>query len=167
MATIARDHSPAPLSARTATRPQTVFVFSGGASLGALQVGMLQALDESGIVPDLLLGTSAGALNAAFIASRPQTRATARALGRVWRGVQREDVFPLSMSALVGGLCGRRDHVVPDRRLRRRKPANSREVISKSDHPIPTSRCGPGLRLKNGQRSPAVNSPLRSKANTC
>ena len=77
---------------------------------------MLQALYESGIVPDLLLGTSAGALNAAFIASRPPTPATARALGRVWRRVQREDVFPLSMSALVGGLCGRCDHVVPDHR---------------------------------------------------
>jgi NTE family protein len=80
---------------------------------------MLQALYEAGIVPDLLVGTSAGALNAAFIASRPQTPATAQALGRIWRGLQREDIFPVSMSALAGGLCGRRDHLVPDRGVRR------------------------------------------------
>ena len=59
----------------------TAFVLSGGASLGAIQVGMLRALYERGIVPDLIVGTSAGALNAAFIASRPQTVQTADDLG--------------------------------------------------------------------------------------
>ena len=107
--------------ARVASRgvPRTAFVLSGGASLGALQVGMLQALYEQRVVPDLLVATSAGAVNAAFVASRPQTESTARELGRVWRGLQREDIFPVSMSALVGGLCGRRDHLVSDRALRR------------------------------------------------
>src|SRR3979490_811841 len=100
-------------------RARTAFVLSGGASLGALQVGMLDALYERGIVPDVLVGTSVGALNAAFMASRAQTVATARALARVWRDLQREDVFPVSLSALVGGLCGRRDHLVPDHGLRR------------------------------------------------
>jgi NTE family protein len=99
--------------------PRTAFVFSGGASLGALQVGMLHALYEHDVAPDLLVATSAGALNAAFIASRPQTTATVKELGRVWRNLEREDVFPVSMSALVGGVCGRRDHLVPDRALRR------------------------------------------------
>jgi len=64
---------------------------------------MLQALYECGIEPDLLVGASAGALNAAFIASRPQSPATAAQLARIWRGLQREEVFPVSMSALVGG----------------------------------------------------------------
>jgi NTE family protein len=96
----------------------TAFVLSGGASLAALHVGMLQALYERGIVPDLLVATSVGALNAAFIASRPQTVATARELRRVWRSLQREDIFPVSMSALIGGFCGRRNHLVPDRGLR-------------------------------------------------
>jgi NTE family protein len=99
--------------------PRTAFVLSGGASLGALQVGMLEALYERGITPDFLVGTSVGALNAAFVASRPQTPQTATQLGRVWRHLQRQDVFPLSMSALVGGVCGRRDHLVPDRALLR------------------------------------------------
>jgi NTE family protein len=98
--------------------PRTAFVLSGGASLGALQVGMLQALYERGIAPDLLVGTSAGALNAAFVASRLQTAATAKQLGRIWRSLLREDIFPIRMSALVGGICGRRDHLVPDRGLR-------------------------------------------------
>jgi NTE family protein len=101
-------------------RPSRVaFVLSGGASLGALQVGMLQALYEDGVVPDLLVGTSAGALNAAFVASRPQTPATAAELGRVWRGLQREDIFPVSPRTLIGGLTSHRDHLVPDHGLRR------------------------------------------------
>ena len=45
--------------------PRTAFVLAGGAALGAMQVGMLRALYERGIVPDVLVGTSAGALNAA------------------------------------------------------------------------------------------------------
>jgi NTE family protein len=80
---------------------------------------MLEALYEQGIAPDVLVATSVGALNAAYIASRAQTVATARALARVWRELQREDVFPVSLSALVGGVCGRRDHLVPDHGLRR------------------------------------------------
>ena len=101
------------------SRPRTAFVLSGGASLGAVHAGMLGALFERGITADLLVGTSAGALNAAFIASRPQTVETARALRRVWCDLQRDDIFPVSMRALVGGLCGKRDHLVPDDALRR------------------------------------------------
>jgi NTE family protein len=117
----ARDDLPGVHSRRAAAgsgAPLTAFVLSGGASLAAAQVGMLQALYERGIEPDFLLGTSAGALNAAFVASRPQTTATATKLGRIWRGLQREDVFPVSLTALVGGMSGRRDHLVPDRGLR-------------------------------------------------
>jgi NTE family protein len=99
--------------------PRTAFVLSGGASLGAVQAGMLRALYEHGITADLLVGTSAGALNAAFVASRPQTVETARSLRRLWCDLHRDDVFPVSMRALVGGLCGRRDHLVPDAALRR------------------------------------------------
>jgi NTE family protein len=101
------------------SRPRTAFVLSGGASLGAVQAGMLRALYERDITADLLVGTSAGALNAAFIASRPQTVETARALRRVWCDLQRDDIFPVSMRALVGGLCGKRDHLVPADALRR------------------------------------------------
>jgi NTE family protein len=70
------------------------FVLSGGASLGAIEVGMLQALFERGIAPDLIVGTSVGAINGAFIASREPTVDTALELGEIWRGLRRGKVFP-------------------------------------------------------------------------
>lgn len=99
-------------------RPRTAFVLSGGASLGALQVGMLHALYEREIFADLLVGTSAGAINAAFIASRPQTVVTALELAEVWCSLRRRDVFPLHVRSVIGGLRGTRDHLVPDSGLR-------------------------------------------------
>ena len=54
-------------------RGPVAFVLSGGGSLGAVQVGMLQALTESGIRPDLLIGTSVGAVNAAWMARASPT----------------------------------------------------------------------------------------------
>ena len=71
-----------PAAGRAAREPRTAFVLAGGAALGAMQAGMVHALYERGIAPDLLIGTSAGALNAAFLASRPATVATARRTGR-------------------------------------------------------------------------------------
>jgi hypothetical protein len=71
-------------------------VLSGGASLGAIQVGMLHALYEQGVAPDLIVATSVGAVNGAFIASRPPTVATADALGEMWRKIHRDEVFPPS-----------------------------------------------------------------------
>ena len=104
---------------RDRRRPVTAFVLSGGASLGASQVGMLAALYERRISADLLVATSVGALNAAFVASRPQVPGTSTALARLWCTVRREDVFPVSVSAFLGGLRGQRDHIVPDHALRR------------------------------------------------
>jgi NTE family protein len=110
-----RRRSPAP----SAHRPRTAFVLSGGASLGALQVGMLRALYEQGIAPDMLVATSAGAINATFVASRPQTVGTARSLARIWRELQRDQIFPISPLKLAGGLLGKRDHLVAAGALRR------------------------------------------------
>ena len=83
--------------------PRTAFVLAGGA---ALEAGMVHALYERGIVPDLLVGTSAGALNAAFLASRPPTVATAGELAAIWRGLRRSDILPLRPRMVgVWGLC--------------------------------------------------------------
>lgn len=49
----------------------TAFVLGGGGVLGAVEVGMLRALFERGITPDLVLGTSIGALNGALVAREP------------------------------------------------------------------------------------------------
>ena len=97
----------------------TAFVMAGGASLGAIEAGMLRALYEREIVPDFIVGTSAGALNAAFVASRPQTPATADALADVWRSLRRGEVFPLNPLVGLLGFIGSRDHLVPASGLRR------------------------------------------------
>jgi NTE family protein len=97
----------------------TAFVLSGGASLGAMQAGMLRALYERGIAPDIIVGSSVGAVNGAFIASRPPTVETADALAEIWRGVGRSDVFPLNPVTGFIGFIGRRSHLVPADGLRR------------------------------------------------
>src|SRR5215470_10359393 len=50
---------------------KTAFVLAGGGSLGAVQVGMLKALTRAGIVPDLVVGASVGAINGAYFATAP------------------------------------------------------------------------------------------------
>jgi NTE family protein len=94
------------------------FVLSGGASLGAVQVGMLEALFERGIAPDVIVGCSVGAINGAFIASREPTVETALQLGEVWRGLNRGSVFPLSPVTGLLGFVGRGTHLVSNGKLR-------------------------------------------------
>jgi NTE family protein len=117
-------------------RPRTAFVLSGGASLAAIQAGMLRALYELGVAPDVLVATSAGAINAAFIASRPASVSTARDLARIWRGLQRDHVFPVSPWVVAGGLLGRRDHLVPGAALRRLLERHL-QFADLADAPIP------------------------------
>jgi hypothetical protein len=93
---------------------RTAFVLSGGGSLGASQAGMVQALYERGVRPDLLVGTSARAVNAGLIASRPPTPQTAADLQRVWRGLGRSDVFPANPVVAGLGILGLRAHCVSD-----------------------------------------------------
>ena len=69
------------------------FVFSGGSSLGALHAGMLRAVLEAGIQPDFLVGTSAGALNAGFIA-KGFTAERVEELAGIWSALRTRDVFP-------------------------------------------------------------------------
>jgi NTE family protein len=93
-------------------------VLSGGGSLGAIQVGMLQALYEHGVAPDFIVATSVGAVNGAFIASRPPTVATADALGEIWRKIHRNDVFPPNLISGLLGFLGLRNFLVPSTGLR-------------------------------------------------
>ncbi len=97
----------------------TAFVLSGGASLGATQAGMLQALYERDIRPDLFVGTSAGALNAAFAAARPSTVDTAIDLQHVWLGLTRSQIFPASPLIAALGALGVQDHSFSPSGLRR------------------------------------------------
>lgn len=67
-------------------RDYTAFVLSGGGARGALQVGALQALFEFGERPDVLVGTSIGAWNGAWLARNP-TLDSIRELDTIWRGL--------------------------------------------------------------------------------
>jgi NTE family protein len=144
----------------------TAFVMAGGASLGAIEAGMLRALYERGIVPDFIVGTSAGALNSAFIASRPQTPATADALADAWRGLRRGEVFPLNPLTGLLGFIGSRDHLVPASGLRR-LIARYLEVERLEEMSVPLHvvavdvSTGEERRLSNG---PALDAVLASAA---
>ena len=61
----------------------TAFVLGGGGLLGAVEVGMLRALLEAGVRPDLIVGTSVGALTGALVATDPEPRVVDR-LVRLW-----------------------------------------------------------------------------------
>jgi NTE family protein len=74
------------------------FVLGGGGHMGAYEVGMLRALLERGIRPDLIVGTSVGALNGAAIASDP-TLEMVDQLRSVWLGADQEKVFGGSLLA--------------------------------------------------------------------
>jgi NTE family protein len=141
-------------------------VLSGGASLGAIQVGMLRALYERGIAPDLIVGTSAGAINAAFIASRPQTVETADALAPLWRDLRRGQVFPMNPMTGLLGFLGTRDHLVPDSGLRRLiRPHLQHERLEQMSVPLHVVAVdvitGEELRLSSG---PTLNAVMASSA---
>jgi NTE family protein len=87
-----------------------VFVLSGGANRGAVQVGMMEVLLEHGIVPDALVGTSVGALNAAFMGIRPD-RARLRELRSRWMALTTRDIFPGGTLTRVGHLIRQRPYL--------------------------------------------------------
>ncbi|MCI0484247.1 MAG: patatin-like phospholipase family protein [candidate division NC10 bacterium] len=77
---------------------ETVLVLQGGGALGAFQCGVYMALEERGIIPDLIAGVSIGAVNAAIIAGSPRGRA-APALEAFWSEIAVPDP-PVSPEAL-------------------------------------------------------------------
>jgi NTE family protein len=101
----------------TASATKTAFVFAGGGSFGAIQVGMLQSLVAHGITADLVVGSSVGALNGAFYAGDPTLKGVER-LAEIWRGLKRQDVFPLTMRSLLTFLW-RRDFLIPHDGIRK------------------------------------------------
>lgn len=94
----------------------TAFVLSGGGSLGAVEVGMLAALREQGVTPDLIVGTSAGALNGAWLAGHPT--APIDDLATIWKSLRRSLVFPPDPVRGLLGFLGRRRGFVSHRGLR-------------------------------------------------
>ena len=91
-------------------RGRTAFVLGGGGSVGAVQVGMLRALLEAGIRPDLVVGTSIGALNGAFLVGHLDLDGM-KEMKHFWNSVQRREVFPISPRNLVRGVLGHHNYL--------------------------------------------------------
>ena len=139
---------------------RTAFVLSGGGSLGAVQVGMLQALTEAGICPDLLIGTSVGAVNAAFVGADPCYQGALR-LGEIWSGLRRQDIFPLSPWSGARGLLGRSNHVISNSSLKtvleRNLPYERLEDAAIPVHVITTElKTGRAVLMSSGPAVPAL-----------
>jgi NTE family protein len=74
-------------------RDRVAFVFSGGGPLGAFQVGAVKALIERDILPDFVVGTSVGAINASHMAFEPSALGVQR-LEEAWGSLTEKDLFP-------------------------------------------------------------------------
>jgi NTE family protein len=103
---------------KTSAASMTAFVLGGGGVLGASQVGMLRALLEEEIRPDLILGTSIGSVNGAFVAADP-TPASADRLARVWRKVSEEGDFLENPFRQAARAAKYRTHFMSTRPLQR------------------------------------------------
>jgi NTE family protein len=147
----------------TGTEAKTAFVFAGGGSLGAIQVGMLRTLLSYGVRPDFVVGASVGAINAGYFAAAPDAEGVA-ALGRIWSGLRRADVFPFTFTSALG-LLRHPGHLVDPIGLRRlietNLPYARLEQAAIPLHIMATNQQGQPVRLSSG---PAVEAILASTA---
>ena len=98
-------------------RPREAVVLSGGGSLGAVQIGALRALLEAGVKPDLFIGCSVGALNAAALAMNP-TLGRLDEIEAIWRSLDRKDVFGGNRRLLATHIVRGDDHLYEPDALR-------------------------------------------------
>ena len=139
----------------------TAFVLSGGGSLGAVQVGMLQALGERGVEPDVLVGTSAGAINAAFVGGHGMSATALGELAGLWRSLRRQDVFALRPLRGVLAAAGIRPSLFTAEPLRRLVESNLgyRDLLDArvALHLVATDLCsGKEVLLSSGDAARAV-----------
>jgi NTE family protein len=141
----------------------TAFVFTGGGSLGAIQVGMLRTLLAYDVLPDFVVGSSVGAINASYFAAAPNADGVA-ALARIWSGLRRSDVFPFTLVNAFG-LLRHPSHLVDPIGLRQlienNLPYQRLEDASLPLHIMATNQQGQPVRLSSG---PAVEAILASAA---
>lgn len=107
-------------------------VLSGGGSLGSAQVGMLRALFEAGITPDLYVGASVGALNATFMAIDPTARRVDE-LETLWRSLVRGDVFGGTRRSQLGHLLRHHPNVYEPDALERLIRRGTGELTNLAD----------------------------------
>ncbi|PRY55634.1 NTE family protein [Knoellia remsis] len=96
----------------------TAFVLGGGGVLGTTQIGMLRALAEQGIRPDVVLGTSIGALNGAFVAANPSVEGIT-ALADLWRAMGSSGIFLENPMRSAARIARFRTHILSSKPLRK------------------------------------------------
>ena len=117
-------------------RDRVAFVFSGGGPLGALQVGALKALVERNVLPDLVVGTSVGAVNASAMAFQPSSLGVER-LERAWDQLGENDLFPGSGMATWSRMLRRGDRIFDNSGMRKLIETNLGLTATFEDAQIP------------------------------
>lgn len=142
---------------------KTAFVFAGGGSLGAVQVGMLRELTRRGVSADFVVGSSVGAINASYFASAPNAVGIEK-LEKIWCALRRHHVFPVTLRSLMG-LLGRPDKLIDPSNLRRllerHLPFSNLEDAMIPVHVIATNLGGTAVCLSSG---PAIDAIMASAA---
>ncbi len=98
---------------------KVAFVMSGGGIRGPLHVGALQSLLEHGIEPDMLVGTSAGAINSGFLAAHGASLTNISCLKDAWRSATRDVVYPGNIFTIAGRLVQGEDGLFPTEGMRK------------------------------------------------
>ncbi len=121
-----------PPTATDGPPPEVAFVLGGGGIHGAAEVGMMRALAERGIRPQLVLGTSIGALNGAVLAADPDLAVDR--LCALWTNVAANNPFEASLLEQASTFARTRTHLHGNHRLRRllltHLPARSFEELT-------------------------------------
>lgn len=122
------------------TASRTAFVLGGGGMLGANEVGMLRALFEAGHRPDLVVGTSVGALNGAVVAADPTMRSVER-LTQIWTELSSDSVFAGSGLAWLRLASRTRTYLHDIEPLRRMLDEEIGPSVQIQDLPVPFQCC--------------------------
>ncbi|GAA1539230.1 patatin-like phospholipase family protein [Nocardioides humi] len=140
---------------------RTAFVLGGGGLLGAVEVGMLRALFERGVVPDVVVGTSVGALNGLVVAAEPTSACVTR-LADLWREVtESNDVYGAPAWRQLGRAVQTGTHLHSAQPLRDRLDALFGGVVF-ADLPVTFQCCAASIErasehwFTNGPVVPAV-----------
>ncbi|MBI4933527.1 MAG: patatin-like phospholipase family protein [Actinobacteria bacterium] len=136
------------------------FVLPGGGALGSYQVGVLKALTGAGVHPDLLIGVSAGSVNAALYAWNSDDDGIQR-LVDIWRSIRRRDLMRFQPHRMALAVAGRHPSFLDNRHgdrflrhqlgVRRLEDAPVRLVIVGTD-----LSSGEGVALTEGDTVTAV-----------
>ncbi len=92
------------------------FVLSGGGNYGAMQVGALKVLLEAGIKPQMLVGTSAGALNAIYLSTN-LTKEGAEKLENLWLHAKPTEMGLTAIFEVVGNIAHRKESLFSNKKL--------------------------------------------------